>query len=152
MTTEHGRDRTLESRPTATDRDRTARATDAGPTDRPTTEAGRRETAALDRVRTVSNLLDEAVTVPGTNYRVGLDPLLGILPVGGDAVAAVLSLYPIAEAYRFDAKKRTLAKMLALVAIDAVIGSIPLLGTVFDAVWKANVWNRRTFERHLDER
>lgn len=111
-----------------------------------------REEAALRRVRVTAHLLDEAVRVPGTNRRVGLDPLLGVLPVGGDAVAAGLGMYPVAEAYRFDLPKRTLAKMVTLVAIDAVIGSVPVLGTLFDAVWKANEWNRRTLERHLDRR
>lgn len=108
-----------------------------------------REEAALRRARAVSTLLDEAVRVPGTNFRVGLDPLVGVLPVGGDAVAAALSLYPILEAYRFDLPRRTLAKMVLLVAIDAVIGSVPVLGTVFDAFWKANTWNVQTLEEQL---
>lgn len=122
------------------------------PDDRPATEAARREAAALRRVGTVSHLLDEAVRVPGTNYRVGLDPILGILPVGGDAVAMILSLYPIAEAYRFGVPKRTLLWMLGRIGVDATVGSIPVLGTLFDAVWKANERNRRTLERHLDRR
>lgn len=129
--------------------DRTTVAESAAP-ERPEGEAARRERAALGRVRVVSHLLDEAVRVPGTNYRVGLDPILGILPIGGDAVGLVLSLYPILEAARFDLPTWTIAKMLTLVAVDAVIGSIPVLGTLFDAVWKANEWNRRTLERHLD--
>lgn len=108
-----------------------------------------REEAALRRARTLSTLLDDAIRVPGTDARVGLDPIVGVLPVGGDAVAAALSLYPILEAYRFDVPRRTLAKMLVLVAIDAVVGSVPVLGTVFDAFWKANKWNVRTLERHL---
>lgn len=107
------------------------------------------ETAALRRVRSLSTLLDSAIRIPGTNYRVGLDPILGVLPVAGDAVAAALSLYPVAEAYRLGAPKRTLLWMLGLVAVDAVIGSVPLVGGVFDALWKANEWNRRTLERHV---
>lgn len=129
-------------------------AATSGPTGRPESETARRETArgeaaALERVRVVSHLLDEAIRVPGTNYRVGLDPILGILPVGGDVVAFLFSIYPILEAARFDLPTWTIAKMLVLVAIDAVVGSIPLVGTLFDAVWKANEWNRRTLERHL---
>lgn len=109
------------------------------------------EEAALGRVRMLSQLLDEAFRVPGTNYRVGLDPILGILPGAGDAVAAAISLYPIIEAYRFGASKLTLARMLALVGIDMVVGSIPLIGPVFDAVWKANKWNLASLERHIQE-
>ncbi len=109
-----------------------------------------REESALRRVRSVATLLDEAVRVPGTSYRVGLDPILGILPAGGDAVAAVLSLYPILEGYRLDVPTSTLVKMLWIVAIDAVVGSIPILGTLFDAVWKANVRNLETLESHIE--
>lgn len=99
------------------------------------------------RLRRLSRALDSAVTIPGTNVRIGLDPILGLLPVAGDAVSAALSLYPVAEAYRFGASRRTLAKMLGLVGIDAAIGSIPVIGDVFDAFWKANEWNARTLER-----
>ena len=109
-----------------------------------------REWAALDRVRRLARLQDEAIRVPGTDFRFGLDPVLSLLPVGGDALAAAISLYPIAEAARLGAPKRTLAAMLGLVAVDAVVGSIPVLGSVFDAVWKANTWNRRLLERHLE--
>jgi len=109
-----------------------------------------REAAAIRRSRVVSNVLDEAVRVPGTDYRVGLDPLLGVIAGSGDAVAAAISLYPVLEALRLDAPKQTLAKMLALVATDFAIGSIPIVGTAFDAVWKANTWNVRALERHVD--
>lgn len=113
------------------------------------TGATSEEEAALRRARAVGRLLDEAVRVPGTDFRVGIDPILGILPGAGDAVAAGLSLYPIVEAYRMDAPGGVLAKMVALVAVDAVVGSIPVVGPLFDAVWKANVWNVRALERHL---
>jgi len=109
-----------------------------------------RESAALDRVRRVARLQDEAIRVPGTDFRFGLDPVLSLLPVGGDALAAAISLYPILEAARLGAPKRTLAAMLGLVAVDAVAGLLPVVGSVFDALWKANEWNRRLLERHLD--
>lgn len=109
-----------------------------------------REAAALDRVRRVARLQDEAIRVPGTDFRFGLDPVLSLLPVGGDALAAAISLYPILEAARLGAPKRTLAAMLGLVAVDAVAGLLPVVGSVFDALWKANEWNRRLLERHLD--
>lgn len=108
------------------------------------------EAAALQRVRTVTRLLDEAVRIPGTDFRFGLDPVLSILPVAGDAVAALISLYVVVEAYRLGVPRRTLVGMLGLVAVDAVAGSVPVVGSVFDAVWKANAWNRRLIERHID--
>ena len=105
---------------------------------------------ALERARALADLLDEAVRVPGTEFRIGLDPILGILPVAGDLAMAVLSLYPVVEAYRLDAPRRTLAWMLTLVGVDAVIGSIPVVGDLFDAFWKANEWNVRALERHVE--
>ncbi len=108
------------------------------------------EEATLDRVHRVSELLDEAIPVPGTDYRIGLDPVLGILPVAGDSIAMVISLYIVGEAARAGVSRSTLATMVGLVMIDAVIGSIPVLGTIFDAVWKANVWNVKLLEKELD--
>lgn len=123
-----------------------ARAT---PSDSRSTPGGARETAALERVHLVSRLLDDAFRIPGTDIRFGLDPVLGILPVAGDAVATMVSLYPVAEAYRLGVPRRTLAWMLGRIAVDAVVGSVPLVGPVFDTVWKANVRNRRTLERYV---
>ncbi|MFW6018559.1 MAG: DUF4112 domain-containing protein [Halapricum sp.] len=105
---------------------------------------------AVHRVHEVSRLLDEAVTVPGTDYKIGIDPILGILPVVGDSVATVFSLYILFEAARLGVDTRTLARMAAYVAVDAVVGSVPVVGTVFDAVWKANVWNADLLEAHVE--
>lgn len=106
--------------------------------------------AGLKRARKVANALDSAVTVPGTSFEVGLDPILGILPGGGDAVAALGSLYIVLEAARAGVPRSALQKMLALVVVDLVAGSVPVVGVAFDAVWKANEWNVATFEEHLD--
>ncbi|MFD1588745.1 DUF4112 domain-containing protein [Halorientalis brevis] len=105
---------------------------------------------SLERARSVSQALDNSIELPVVNYRIGLDPILGILPVAGDSVSLVLSLYVVFEAIRVGASARLVALMLALLAIDFVVGSIPVFGTLFDAVWKANVWNVRLLERHLD--
>ena len=106
--------------------------------------------ATVERIEWLGELLDEAVPVPGTDYRVGLDPILGIVPVGGDAVAMLISLYIVGEAARMGVSKSKLALMISLVAVDAVVGSIPVLGTLFDAVWKANKWNIGLLKRELD--
>lgn len=106
--------------------------------------------AALKRVRFLARLMDEAVEVPGTNFKVGLDPILGILPGAGDAVSALISLYPVVEAYRMGAETSTLLKMLTFVGVDLTVGSIPVLGTLFDAVWKANEWNVGIIEDLVD--
>lgn len=109
------------------------------------------EDAALERVRTVGYLLDDAFPVPKTNHRFGLDPVLGILPVAGDGVAALISLYILVEALNVGASAGTLGRMLLNVLLDLVVGSIPVLGSLFDAAWKANQRNVVLFEKHLDE-
>lgn len=98
---------------------------------------------AVRRMQFVARMLDDAVRVPGTNYRVGLDPILGLLPVSGDLVAGVLSLYIVVEAARQGVPAGTLVRMLGNVAIDVGAGSIPILGDLFDASWKANRRNVR---------
>lgn len=105
-----------------------------------------REEAVIQRARMLSDLLDEAFRVPGTNFRVGLDPILGILPGAGDVLAAAIALYPVFEAYRLDRPTSTIMTMLTLIAIDTIIGAIPIVGPVFDSFWKANKWNVRILE------
>lgn len=109
------------------------------------------EPAGMQRVRTLSRLLDEAIELPVINYRIGLDPILGILPVGGDALSAAISLYIVAEGARMGASRDTVLKMLFNIGVDTVLGSIPVLGTLIDAVWKANERNVALLEEELSE-
>lgn len=108
--------------------------------------------AALRRIRTVARLLDEAVRLPGTDYRVGLDPILGALPGVGDVVGVGLSLYIVAEAAYLGVPYTTIVRMLANVAVDAGVGAVPVGGVLFDAAWKANKMNVRLVERALAKR
>lgn len=109
------------------------------------------EPPGMERVRVIADLLDEAIEIPGINYKIGLDPILGILPVGGDAVSAAISLYIVAEGARMGASRDTVLKMLFNVGLDAVIGSIPVLGTLIDAVWKANERNVALLEEEFGD-
>ncbi|MGM0590543.1 MAG: DUF4112 domain-containing protein [Halobacteriota archaeon] len=95
----------------------------------------------MRRLDRVSHVLDNAFRVPGTNYRVGIDPLLGLVPVVGDAPATLMSAYIVVEAARLGAPRATLLRMLFNLLVDAVFGSIPVLGTLVDVVWKANARN-----------
>jgi len=97
--------------------------------------------AALERMRTVAMVLDESVEIPVIEYRIGVDPLLSMLPGVGDALSAGISLYIVVEAARLGVSFTTLLGMLARVSVDAVGGSIPVVGPMFDAVFKANKWN-----------
>jgi hypothetical protein len=97
--------------------------------------------AAVERISTVAYLLDECITVPGTDISVGLDPLVGVVPVVGDAISTSISLYIVAESAYLGVSLGTVVRMLGNVAIDTVGGSIPYAGPVFDAIWKTNVRN-----------
>lgn len=103
---------------------------------------------AVRRMEFVSRLLDERLEIPGTGFKIGLDPVLGAIPGAGDAVAAGLSLYIVAESARLGVSYTTLVRMLANVALDVAVGSVPVIGVLFDAVWKANVKN---FELALED-
>ena len=99
--------------------------------------------AAVQRMRFVAHLLDDSIRLPGTEFRIGLDPIVGVLPVAGDAVAAALSGYIILESARLGVSYLTLLRMLANVGVDFAVGSVPVVGDIFDVAWKANVRNLR---------
>nr|WP_305148786.1 DUF4112 domain-containing protein [Halobellus inordinatus] len=103
----------------------------------------------LARLRRLSRLLDSAIEIPGTNLKVGLDPLLGLLPVVGDAPATAASAYVVAEAAALGAPRATLARMCLYLLVDAVFGSVPLVGDAFDVLWRANDRNVRLLEARL---
>jgi hypothetical protein len=109
------------------------------------------ERAALDRTRTVARLLDEAIPVPGLDYRIGLDSIVGLLPVSGDLVTGVVGLYIVGEAARAGAPREILGRMVGNLVIDVAIGSVPAIGDLFDAAWKANVKNVELFAEYLEE-
>jgi hypothetical protein len=110
------------------------------------------EPAALGRIRTVAHLLDESVRVPGTSFRIGIDPIIGLLPIAGDLATAVCSLYIVAEAVRLGIPKRTVVRLLANIAVDAALGSVPVVGDLFDAYWKANVKNAELIATAVSDR
>lgn len=107
------------------------------------------EPPGLQRARAVATLLDDAVRIPGTPFRIGLDPIAGLLPVAGDTVAAVASLYIVLVGVAAGLPARTVAKMLALVGADFLLGSVPVVGWVVDAFLKANRRNVAILEAHL---
>jgi hypothetical protein len=102
------------------------------------------------RVRRVAWLLDDIIRIPGTRLRFGIDPLLGLLPVGGDVAGGVLSGYIILAAARAGAPPSVLGRMGLNVMIDAIVGAVPLLGDLFDAGWKANRRNAALLQQYVD--
>jgi hypothetical protein len=103
----------------------------------------------LRGLRALARVLDDAVRIPGTGVRVGLDPVLGLIPGVGDMIGGAVSAYAILVAARLGASKTVLVRMLGNVAVDAVVGAVPLLGDLFDLGYKANVRNVALLERHL---
>ena len=110
---------------------------------------GARRTDPAAHVRTLARFLDEAVPIPGTGVRVGLDAIIGLVPGVGDVAGAALSGYVVLAAARLGTPPRVLLVMLFNVAVDAVIGSIPAIGDLFDVAWKANMRNAALLDRHL---
>lgn len=100
--------------------------------------------------RLIARLLDNAIPIPGTSYRIGIDPLLGLVPGVGDALVAVLSMWLLVTAARHGAPAAVLARMAVNIGIDAVAGGIPIAGDLFDAAFKANARNLRLMEAWLE--
>lgn len=104
----------------------------------------------VERLRRLSKWMDSAVGVPGTRFRVGLDGVIGLLvPGAGDAVGGMTSIYALYAAARLGAGPAVMLRMALNVALDALVGVIPLLGDLFDFAFKANRRNLRLLEAYL---
>lgn len=101
----------------------------------------------MRRLSSISRLMDTAVAVPGTRFRFGADSVLGLVPILGDGAGALVGLYIVNEARRLGLPKEKLAKMIGNVAVDSVVGSVPLLGDLFDVYFKSH---RRNVQIILD--
>ncbi len=99
-------------------------------------------------VRRLAWILDEMVRIPGTQRRIGLDAVFGLLPAGGDLAGGALSAYTILAAHRVGAGPAVILRMGLNILIDVVIGTVPLLGDLFDAGWKANTKNVALLDRY----
>jgi hypothetical protein len=100
------------------------------------------------RIERVTHVLDELVPIPGTGQRVGLDPLIGLIPVAGDVVGALVGGWVIAEAARFGVPRVALARMVVNLLVDLAVGLVPFLGDLIDVVSRSNSANLELFRRH----
>lgn len=111
--------------------------------------------AAVERqkaqVERLAQWLDSKFRIPGTNVRFGADAVAGIIPGVGDTAALIASAIVIAQAVRVGARGWTLARMVALAAVDGIVGTVPIAGTVFDVVFKANNRNVALMRQHVDD-
>jgi hypothetical protein len=100
-------------------------------------------------LRQLARLLDAAVRIPGTNIRFGLDAVLGLIPGAGDIVGGVLSAFIVVQAANLGAPRSVLARMVMNVAVDSIVGAVPILGDLFDVGWKSNTRNMELLERYV---
>ena len=103
------------------------------------------------RIEAMEMLLERSFTVPGTNYRIGLDALIGLVPVLGDVVTTVMGAYLVWEANNLGMPKWKLWRMTGNVALDTAVGAVPVVGDALDFVFRSNTRNLRIVKRHLDK-
>jgi hypothetical protein len=108
----------------------------------------RRERVA--RLDALARLLDTAFILPGTNIRFGIDALIGLVPGIGDAITTAMSLWIVHEAHQLGVPKHVIARMLGNVALDSVVGAVPLIGDAFDVMWRSNRRNMGLLQDWLD--
>ncbi|GGY93020.1 hypothetical protein GCM10011614_04870 [Novosphingobium colocasiae] len=107
--------------------------------------------AVRRRIEALEQLLERAIAVPGTRHRVGLDALVGLIPVAGDLVGAAMGLYLVWEARNLGMSRWQQARMIGNIGVDTALGAIPFAGDLFDFVFKSNSRNLRIVRRHLDK-
>ncbi|MFC3713103.1 DUF4112 domain-containing protein [Sphingoaurantiacus capsulatus] len=107
--------------------------------------------AVRQRVVALEKVLERAFTVPGTQYKVGLDAIVGLVPVVGDWVTGAMSAYLIWEARNLGMSKWQLARMSGNAVFDTAVGMVPFAGDLFDFVFKSNSRNLRIIKAHLDK-
>ena len=107
--------------------------------------------AVRARIEALEKILERAFVIPGTKIPFGLDSIIGLVPVLGDVVTAVLGAYMVWEARNLGMSKWQLVRMTANVGVDTALGAIPLLGDAFDLVWRSNSKNLRIIKKHLDK-
>jgi hypothetical protein len=111
---------------------------------------GRDAATVRRRIEAAEQLLERTFTIPGINQPVGLDAIVGLVPVAGDAIGALMGLYLVWEARNLKMSKWQQMRMLGHVGLDAALGAIPFVGDLFDFVYRSNSRNLKIIRRHLD--
>jgi len=100
----------------------------------------------LLRLKRLSHNLDEAFTIPGTERKIGIDPIIGLIPGGGDLIGGALSIYIMHAGIRMGMPRSVIIRMFGNIALEFIIGCIPIIGDLFDAMWKSNQRNVKLIE------
>ncbi len=112
---------------------------------------GRDARAVRQRIEAVERLLERSFTLPGTNQPVGLDAIVGLVPLAGDAIGTVMGLYLVWEARNLGMSKWQMTRLLGNVGVDTLLGAIPFAGVVADFFFRSNTRNLKIIRRHLDK-
>ncbi len=107
--------------------------------------------AIRQRVEMMEALLERSFTIPGTKVPIGLDSIIGLIPVIGDLITAIMGAYIVWEARNLGLSKFQLARMAANVGIDTLLGAVPVVGDAFDLLWRSNSRNLRIIRKHMDK-
>jgi hypothetical protein len=107
---------------------------------------------SVARLEALAKLMDGAFVIPGTNIRMGLDGLIGLVPVAGDMISGLISTYMIWEARQLGAPRWLITRMLANTLLDTTVGAIPVLGDAFDVLFRANMKNMALLRRHMEKK
>lgn len=107
--------------------------------------------AIRKRIESMEHLLERSFRIPGVNYPVGLDSIIGLVPVLGDVVTAAMGAYIVWEANNLGLPKWKLWRMAGNVAFDSLIGAVPVAGDAFDLLFRSNTRNLRIIKKHLDK-
>ncbi|RYZ56418.1 MAG: DUF4112 domain-containing protein [Proteobacteria bacterium] len=108
-----------------------------------------RDRSQLEFIKRLAYYLDSAIPIPGTKMRIGLDPIIGLIPGVGDAVTSLISTYIVLTAMQLKVSRWTLVRMVFNIVIESVVGIIPIVGDFFDAYWKSNERNRILLEKNM---
>jgi hypothetical protein len=114
--------------------------------------ARKRDPADIADLQKLADWLDTRFVVPGTNFRFGFDALIGLVPGIGDLITTALGAYILVRAHELGASKLLLARMGANLAIDSIVGAVPLVGDLFDVVFRSHHRNVRLLLNWLERR
>ncbi|MBS7668243.1 DUF4112 domain-containing protein [Croceicoccus gelatinilyticus] len=103
------------------------------------------------RIEAMEAVLERAFVIPGVNYRVGLDSVVGLVPVVGDLITAAMGAYIVWEARNLGIPKWKLWRMAANIGFDTAVGAIPVVGDAFDLLFRSNTKNLKIIKKHLDK-
>ena len=103
----------------------------------------------LSRLKRLSEKLDDSITIPGTERKIGIDPIIGLILGGGDLIGGAISIYIMHSGIKMGVSRKILGQMFFNITLEFVIGCIPILGDLFDAIWKSNQRNVKLIENSM---